>query len=197
MQVHFVVLIHGERNLFYICTHDVNSKTQKGWKNVALKAKSAYNNIKAHNIDGCTIAMVNTNYSGWADIYVDGTFNKENDEYLVAKQDLIDAYEEQGFIYVGKNLRVSNGPGNGTATAMWNSTFNVSNMTRKKILEKINFINLSMQRKISQSLINLAYLEVVTDRQTYGFKVDSMSSLLRFMRTALSIDDVVENKMAA
>lgn len=190
MFVRFVGLVHDERKLFYVCTHDVKSKTRLGWKNVASKAKAAYGNLiggKSHNINGAIIAMVNTNYQGWRDEILPGEYNKENDEYVFYKKVIILEYEELGYTNVGQNLRVSNGKGPGTVPWNWNRKFNPATMTKDQIYKKIEFINRSLQAFIPTNVIHAAYLEIVTNRKTVPYEVDSMLTLLRFVR-----DKVVE-----
>lgn len=182
MNVRFVVLVHDARKLFCVCTHDVNTKTVMGWKNVASKARAAYERNVGHNITGAIIAMVNTDYQGWVDYFPETVCKKDNDEYIIEKQAIIDDYENMGYTNVGKNLRVSNGPGDGNLPANWNRKFDPTRMTKSKIYDKIAFINLSLQMDIPDSVIHAAYLEIVTNRSTVSYEVDSMLQLLRFVR---------------
>ena len=194
MLVRFVVLTHEDRKLFYVCTHDVNSKTILGWKNVALKSKAAYMGRSSNNMGGVNIAMVNTDYFGWENTFIEGEFDKGDDrdgEYLEKKTEIIEKYEALGYVNVGKNMKVSNRTGVSDIPMGWSRPFNVNTMTKEKIMEKIGFINLSLQKKIPASLVNAVYLEIAGVRKTSSFEVKDMSSLLKFVRIKLDLEPVL------
>jgi hypothetical protein len=188
MKVKFHVVIHEDKKLFYVATHKTNTKTRISWKNIALKAKSSYNTFDNHAPDGITIAMVNTNYTGWHDMPVSGEYGKENGEYLRKKQEIIEEYEEQGYVNLGLRMKVSNDTGEGKVKAGWTNKFSIAHMNKKKIMEKIDLINRSLQLNIPANLYNEAYMEIVTHRQTYWFEVDSMWTLLKFVRIKMGLE---------
>ncbi len=184
MKVHFVVLLHDERKLFNICTHATTTEKQYiGAKYVARKARETYTREHTtRSISGVFIAMINTNYQGWRDEPSLGQYETDNDEYIERKKHLIDFYENIGYTNVGLNLKVSFKGGHSDVPASWNSKFNASTMTKAKVMEKIDFINLSLQLEIPREVYIQAYMEIVSNRHTVGYTIDSMLSLLRFVR---------------
>lgn len=188
MQVRFVVLVHDGKKLFHVSTHDVNA-IRHGWIRTASNARHAYKTMN-HIGSGLVIAMVNTDYCGWHDDYIDGEYSKEFDAYLEKKLELISKYEMLGYTNVGEKLRVSNGVNPNTSyTGDWYSTFNVNNMNKAKIFDKIKKLNLSLQMDIPSTLVNKAYLEIVKPYRSISFKVENMLSLLRFIRIELGLEE--------
>jgi hypothetical protein len=188
MKVKFNIIVHEDKKLFYVATNRTDTKTQISWKNVALKAKAAYKTFSNHAPDGITIAMINTNYCDWRDVFVSGEYGKDNEEYLQKKQELIDEYENLGYVNLGVRMKVSNGVGKGNPPAGWKNGFSIANMTKKKIMEKIDLINRSLQLNIPPNIYNEAYMEIVTHKQTYWFAVVDMWTLLKFLRIKLGLE---------
>jgi hypothetical protein len=189
MKVTLTIYVHDERKLFHVAVNKVGTTAHIGWENAASHARGMYERgIVGRACDGIVIALINTNYTGWKNVFLKNEFDKESLEYLNKKLEVIEYWEKNGYTNVGVRLHVSNGHGTSEIPAGWTRKFNVSNMPKKKIYEKINFINRSLQMDIPDKVKNLAYREVVSIRPTINFIIDDMISLLRFVRIKMGLE---------
>lgn len=181
---------HNGKQLFHVSIHNVDTKTGTSWKVVASKAKYAYEKLAAghRNLNekeltgGLNIAMVNTDYKGWETTEYPGEHTL-NHAYRL-KDDLIDEYEETGFKNVGiRTASSKRDPNNDGLGSRWSSKFNVSMLNKKKIYEKIDFINTSLNLNIPDSVRNSAYLSLVRE----DGKIDNMATLLLFIRNKMGL----------
>jgi hypothetical protein len=188
MEVRFVVLIHESRKLFFVCTHKTDTIDKSyGAVYQARKARELYTRDKdTRNISGLTIAMVNTDYKGWTDNFDLEVYSE--DEAVSRKERLIELHEIAGYTNVGVKLHVSHGKGDGGLPSNWNSKFNVANMTKQKIYDKILFIERSMEEQVPFNVIHQAYMEIVTERRTVDYPIEDMRSLLKFVREKVGLE---------
>jgi hypothetical protein len=187
-----VVHTHDSKKLFHVSLHnDDISDAASNWKSVACKAKYAYETLatgkRSDNeralTGGLHIAMINTNYSGWDTVKFPGNYSLK--EAFGIKDDLIEQYENLGFTNVGVRTAYNkvNPTSDGLGGQRWTKKFNVANMTKAKIDEKINWINTSLGMPIPQNVRNSAYLSIVRANGS----IDNMATLLLYIRQKVGL----------
>lgn len=186
-----VVHTHDKEKLFHVSIHNYDTKTDYTWKGVAGKAKYVYDKLLSGKRDdssertltgGLHIAMINTNYDGWATKEYPGNYPLA--QALTYKDDLIEEYEDLGYSNVGVRTMISKrDPSNDGLGSRWSSKFKVEVMTKNKIFEKIEFINASLKMNIPDGVRNSAYLSMV---RADG-KIDNMATLLLYIRQKMGL----------
>ena len=61
-------------------------------------------------------------------------------------------------------------------------------MTMKKVNEKIDFINVSLQMEISKHIRSAAVMEIIGTKPTASYEVNNMSTLLMFIRQKMGLE---------
>lgn len=201
------LVLHAEKKIFNVSVHDA---TPENLPRVSLrvyihKAKYHYDKIlglKTKNgadLDdralnsGFVMALVNTNYEGWTEQLL--TDANDNNQFpnvasaLIAKEAVINELEKVGWRNVGARVGKPTNKGDGNGGIRWSTKFNPNNMTREKIYDKIEFINVSLQLDIPLKVKSAAYWEVVAEdnRKTVSYPVNSLGTLLRFVREQMGL----------
>lgn len=184
---------HDGKKLFHISINNVDlAFSQVNWTKLASNARYAYNQVgewgRQKSMEGGVyIAMVNTNYIGWQTFCLGE--NLDFDTALDLKRSHIENQETLGFTNVGVSSRTVKNQGKGEKSwAQWNKPWNVNNMTMKKINEKIDFINVSLQMDIAKQIRSAAVMEIIGTKPTVNYEVNNMSTLLMFIRSKLGLE---------
>lgn len=185
--------IHYGKKLFHISINNAGQPdVLVNWKNIASKARYAYTQVgnwgRQKTMEGgLYVAMVNTNYTGWITVALEAgvTF----DEALEYKKNNIEFYENLDLINVGTFQKVVKDQGKGIMSwAQWNKPWNANNMTMKKVNEKIDLINISLQMDITKQIRSAAVMEIIGTKPTVNYEVNNMSTLLMFIRQKMGVE---------
>lgn len=187
---HVTVFVHEDKKLVGVSINNVDSHpTNKTLPGKISKCKSYYRNLKAGNRNsnitrqfscGLYIALVNTEFEGWKAYLQPGEYTLEDAVDL--KRSILDDYSNRGYKNVGARDDVSKG-GSGTGSTGWGKPFNVNNMNQNKILQKIQWLGISMGMEIPESLVNKAYLALIRRDGT----IENNATLLLFLRKELNL----------
>ena len=188
-----VIHVHEGRKLFHVSMNNADRlDSQISWKALASKARYAYENlIQGQRSDnerglngGLVLAMVNTDYQGWYTHHDEAGEIAPLTQAVERKDQLVAEWNARGYTNVGvRNCTSKSDPSNWGQGSKWTVKFNVSNMSRDKIYSKIEFINISLQMDIPQSIKSAAYFAVAGTNAT----VDNMATLLQFIRNQMGL----------
>ena len=129
--------------------------------------------------------LVNTNYEGWYSHFEDEV--QPNIARAVESKDkLVAEWLRKGYHNVGlRNVTAKSDPTKGLGGGIsWHKKFNPSVMTLKKVHEKIDWINVSLQLSITPQVRSDARRAIIGETPT----VDNMATLLRFVRGRMGLD---------
>ena len=190
-----VVHVHEQRRLFHVSMYNADREQRTmTWQVAAAKARYAYEHTLNPGrprqredalIAGLIMAMVNTDYTGW-DSHFEPDEQPNTTRANERKLQLVQAWTERGYTNVGVRNATSKGdPVRGSGGGIsWNKRFNPSNMTLKKVYDKIDWINASLQLDIPQRVRTAASRAIIGENAT----VDNMATLLRFIRQEMGLD---------
>lgn len=205
MKLQNIVLYrHKARNLFYVGlynagkTFNSSSSLESNCQRAAYAFEQAkFNNKTPQGLSGgFYIALVNTNFIGWTREVLET--DVDIDTAKIMRESIIQNYEFLGLTFVGSEKAYSKGTIGAGTGAKWNTKFNVKNMTKAKIQDKIDFISKSMTEEVSASVANSAYMAIVLPER-YGpkarnfgsYKVEDLGTLFIYVRDAIQHEKVV------
>lgn len=197
-----VIYTHAENKLFYVSQINENRvETEGRVEKQYSRARSMHRKIidgkNGLEGSGFMYAIINTDFTGWT---VQHTNIIANDgvEGAKLKADLIEEFTDKNpdFKYVGSSHTINKGVyGAGKKDHTWSRSFNVANMKKDKIDERIDFIMAAMKTPISPAIKTATYL-AITVPDTHGprsknfgsYEVNSLSMVFLFVRNCLGYD---------
>lgn len=201
MEQRVVLYIHHATKSFFVSVKDNSDRYdyESSVDRQVQHAQSLYRRLlKDDSVSslrsGWMFALINTDFTGWYRSE-DETIYPDIASAIVARDRLIEEWS-QSFHFVGTEGNYMKGTrGEGKSNKGWVTRFNPENMTKAKIVQKIDIVTSGLTEPFPPSLINDCYLAIVCPdthgprSKNYGsYTVDSLSTLFRFVRQSLGKD---------
>lgn len=187
------IMIHEGDKLFHVSVHNFDVKSS-GVTSYYSRARYAYEQVKLNSgasvgramSAGLMIALINTDCKGWTDRYSRETYAKK--QAFRIKRRFIAAMEAAGYANVGiRTIKNTADDSSGKFKNLWNVKFNVVNMKRPKIIEKVEWIGLSLTKTSIPAKVRENAYRVVVGIKPHSFEIDNMATLFRYVREELQL----------
>ena len=196
-----VIYTHNEKEIFFISLVnedriDVEGRIEQQYSRARSAHKAILENKGKEVHSGFMYALINTNFSGWESTVVDEVF-ANIDTATEHRNSLIQILTDRGFEFVGtqKGAKTKGVYGTYKSPVNWNKKFNVNNLTKTNIVDKIKALFVGADEVLDTKTISDTYLAVVSpDRfgpkaRNFGsYAVDSMAHMFLFVRNLRGYD---------
>lgn len=193
--------IHEDNKLVYAGVYNVGTAKNSSSMSVNYsRARYLHEQMYKPDSDlrglksGFMISLINTNFNGWETILFTEELSKV--EAVELKKKKIQEYIDDGYTFIGAKIGHMKGDRSGfDVPTAWKVKWNISNMTKQKIFDKIDFIVQSLSNEeIPQSIYNDAYFcVIIPDRMSKrhnfeAFEINDLASLYKYVRLYTGLD---------